>query len=160
MTFVDGERQPCTGLLVPVTLHQRSALAEQLGAVLAAPGPMAADAVEIDLMGATNVAGLSAAGDMTSTFPSVANAIAAGSYAAAMMVRGEGRGAARAARAGRAADPTRSGTSSTASATRSGAATPTPSWSARSTALAPGTALDLGCGEGDDASGWRSGAGG
>ena len=85
---------PCGGLLVPVTLHQRSALAEQLGAAAAEPGPLAADAVEVDPMFHTSVPGLFAAGDASAQMPSVANAVAAGSTAAAMIVaRPDGRGA-------------------------------------------------------------------
>jgi thioredoxin reductase/SAM-dependent methyltransferase len=86
VAFANGERRGCEGLLVPITLHQRSALAEQLGAVLAAAGPIAADAIEIDATGHTSVPGLSAAGDASSASPSVANAIAAGSFAASMIV--------------------------------------------------------------------------
>jgi thioredoxin reductase len=39
VVFADGGERPCGGLLVAVTLHQRSALAEQLGAASAGPGP-------------------------------------------------------------------------------------------------------------------------
>ena len=39
VTFADGAERPCRGLLVPVTLHQRSPLAEQLGAASTVPGP-------------------------------------------------------------------------------------------------------------------------
>jgi thioredoxin reductase len=39
VAFADGGERPCGGLLVPVTLHQRSALAEQLGAAASGPGP-------------------------------------------------------------------------------------------------------------------------
>ena len=73
---------------MPVTLHQRSALAEQLGAAASGPGPVAVDAVEVDPMFNTTVPGLSAAGDVSSQMPSVANAVAAGSGAAAMIVHG------------------------------------------------------------------------
>jgi thioredoxin reductase len=88
VVFADGAELPCTGLLVPVTLHQRSGLAEQLGAVAADPGPVMADAVEVDGAFYTNVPGLLAAGDLTPGMPSVANAVAAGSTAAAMIVQG------------------------------------------------------------------------
>ncbi len=88
VAFADGSERPCGGLLVPVTLHQRSALAEQLGAAAAAPGPLAVDAVEIDPKFHTSVPGLSAAGDVGTEMPSVANAVAAGSTAAAMIVGG------------------------------------------------------------------------
>jgi thioredoxin reductase len=83
-----GEERTCRGLLVPVTLYQRSRLAEELGAVLAEPGPLVADAVEVDPMFQTSVPGLSAAGDAIAQMQSVANAIAAGSSAAAVLVHG------------------------------------------------------------------------
>jgi len=81
VAFADGGERPCGGLLVPVTLHQRSALAEQLGAAATAPGPLAVDALEVDPMFRTSVPGLSAAGDLTVQAPSVANAVAAGNTA-------------------------------------------------------------------------------
>lgn len=84
--LVDGTRVTCGGLLVPVTLHQRSALAAQLGAEAEPPGMIAADAVAIGPMAATNVPGLFAAGDLAAAMPSVANAVAAGSNAAAAVV--------------------------------------------------------------------------
>jgi thioredoxin reductase len=87
VAFADGGERPCRGLLVPVTMHQRSALAEQLGAALGDAGPVAVDPVEVDPMCHTSVPGLSAAGDDASAqLPSVANAVAAGSNAAAMIV--------------------------------------------------------------------------
>jgi thioredoxin reductase len=86
VAFADGSERRCDGLLVPVTLHQRSPLAEQLGAALAAEGPVVADAVEVDAGFHSSVPGLSAAGDASGQMPSVANAIAAGSTAAAMIV--------------------------------------------------------------------------
>jgi thioredoxin reductase len=85
VAFAGGGTRPCGGLLVPVTLHQRSGLAEQLGAATIA-GPLAADALGIDAMYATSVPGLFGAGDTGGQMPSVANAIAAGSSAAAMIV--------------------------------------------------------------------------
>ena len=81
-------KRSCDGLLVPVTLHQRSDLAEQLGAAFSAPGPLTAEAIEVDAKSYTSVPGLSAAGDVSSKLPSVASAVAAGSYAAAMIVGG------------------------------------------------------------------------
>jgi len=152
VAFADGGRRACGGLLAPVTLHQRSALAEQLGASTIA-GPIAADAIEVDAGGHTGAPGLSAAGDTAASMPSVANAIAAGSTAAAMIVHA-------------------------AVAERHGVALPGPAdaedleafweahyakqdrvWSGNPNAvlveevqgLVPGTALDLGCGEGGDA---------
>jgi thioredoxin reductase len=86
VAFADGGERPCDGLLVPVTLHQRSGLAAQLGAEASEPGPVVADAVAVDASFQTSVPGLFAAGDLTSQMPSVANAVAAGSGAAAMIV--------------------------------------------------------------------------
>ncbi|CAN5668379.1 hypothetical protein BH20ACT23_BH20ACT23_18260 [soil metagenome] len=83
--FADGGERPCGGLLVPVSLHQRSALAEQLGAAVTDPGPVAVDAIEVDPTFQTSVVGLFAAGDVSPQMPSVANAIASGSSAAAMI---------------------------------------------------------------------------
>jgi thioredoxin reductase len=87
LTFADGDERPCGGLLVPVTLHQRSRLAEQLGAALSEPAPLAVDGVAVDATFATSVPGLFAAGDTTGKTPSVANAIASGSIAAAAAVQ-------------------------------------------------------------------------
>jgi thioredoxin reductase len=86
VVFVDGSSRPCTGLLVPVTLHQRTDLARQLGAELAEPGPMAKDSIAVDAQLRTSVSGLFAAGDATAQMPSVASAIATGHTAAAMIV--------------------------------------------------------------------------
>jgi thioredoxin reductase len=86
--FGDGSEQRCNGLLVPVTLHQRSSLAERIGVRTAEPGPVSVDAIDVDAMYFTSVAGVSAAGDASSQMPSVASAIAAGSTAAAMIVAG------------------------------------------------------------------------
>jgi thioredoxin reductase len=86
VVLADGEARPCGGLLVPVTLHQRSTLAEQLGAVAADPGPVVVDALELDPGFHSSVPGLSAAGDLSGQMPSVANAVASGSSAAAMIV--------------------------------------------------------------------------
>jgi thioredoxin reductase len=88
VVFADGGERPCRGLLVPVTLHQRSPLAEQLGAVAAEPGPVAANAIEVDPTFHTSAPGLLAAGDVSAQMQSVANAVAAGSTAAAMIVHG------------------------------------------------------------------------
>jgi thioredoxin reductase len=86
--FDDGTDRPLNGMLVPVTLHQRSDLPWQLGAVAKDAGPLAADAIEVDAMLQTSVPGLCAAGDtVVQQAPSVATAIAAGSTAAAMLVQ-------------------------------------------------------------------------
>ena len=70
-------------MLVPVTLHQRSPLAAQLGAELSSEvTPLHADAIVANPM----QTGLAAAGDAAGMMPSVANAVAAGSNAASMIV--------------------------------------------------------------------------
>lgn len=88
VVFAGGEERACAGLQVPVTLHRRSELAGELGAVAAEPNPLTAESVAVDPMGTTAVPGLSAAGDLSGGMPSVANAIAAGAKAAAVMVHG------------------------------------------------------------------------
>jgi thioredoxin reductase len=87
IAFADGSERPCGGLLVGAVLHQRGDLAAQLGLALAPPTPIAADAVACGPMGETNVPGVVVAGDAGAGMPSVANAIAAGSNAAAAVVR-------------------------------------------------------------------------
>jgi len=86
MTFADGSERACGGLLVPATLHQRSPLATMLGAEIAPPGMLSDEAVAIGAMARTSVPGLFAAGDLGAVMPSVANAIASGSNAAAGIV--------------------------------------------------------------------------
>ncbi len=86
VTFDDGSERACGGLLVPVTLHQRSDLAHGLGVESAEPGPLSADSIEVDPTLHTSVPGVLAAGDVQLGMPSVANAIAAGSMAAAAIV--------------------------------------------------------------------------
>jgi thioredoxin reductase len=85
--FTDGTERPCGGLLVGAVLHQRGDLANQLGLRLAAPNPIAADAVAIGPTCETNVPGVFVAGDAAVGMPSVANSIAEGSNAAAAVVR-------------------------------------------------------------------------
>jgi thioredoxin reductase len=80
--FEDGETLPRTALLVAVTFHQRSDLHEQLGARTTERGFL-----EVDAMLATTAPGVYAAGDLTGQPQSVANAIASGFMAAAMVVR-------------------------------------------------------------------------
>jgi len=87
VVFDGGAELACQGLLVPVTLPQRSALAAQLGAEPAPAGRLAADAVAVDTTFATTADGVFAAGDVSAQMPSIANAIAAGSLAAAAVVR-------------------------------------------------------------------------
>lgn len=86
VTFADGSERPCGGLLIGVTLHQRSSLATQLGAAFAEPSPLSAEALATDAALRTSVAGVFAAGDVTGQMPSVANAVASGSNAAAAIV--------------------------------------------------------------------------
>lgn len=69
-----------------VTLHQRSGLPEQLGVEVEGPGEMPIEPIEVDSALATTVDGIYAAGDACTPMPSVANAIAAGSTAAASIV--------------------------------------------------------------------------
>ena len=84
--FADGTTKRCGGMLVPVTLHQRSELGAQLGATLAPNGPLAPEAIQVDAMGQTDVRGLFAAGDSSSPMPRITGAIADGSTAAAAIV--------------------------------------------------------------------------
>jgi thioredoxin reductase len=86
--FADGSTRAREGLLVPVTVAQRSPLAAQLGAEPAEPGPVAVDALVVDTMFRTTAEGVSAAGDVSAQFQQVAGAISAGSLAAAGVVQG------------------------------------------------------------------------
>ena len=74
-------------MLVAAALHQRSDLATQLGLPFAPPTPIAADAIAVNPTGETIVPGVLVAGDAAVGMPSVANAIAQGSNAAAAVVR-------------------------------------------------------------------------
>jgi thioredoxin reductase len=86
IVFADGSTRPLDAMLVPVTLHQRSLLAEQLGVAFSTAGPMGSETIEVDPRSATNVPGVFAAGDVTAQMTSVASAVAAGSFAAAAIV--------------------------------------------------------------------------
>lgn len=86
VVFADGSRLPRRGILVAAPLHQRSRLASQLGVTFVAPGPVSAEAVEVDELYRTSVAGVFAAGDVCTQMPQVAAAIAAGSAAAVSLV--------------------------------------------------------------------------
>src|SRR5918999_26760 len=66
LEFADGSTRARVGLLVPVTVAQRSSLAAQLGAEPAEPGPVALDALVVDTMFRTTAEGVSAAGDVQS----------------------------------------------------------------------------------------------
>jgi thioredoxin reductase len=87
VTLADGSERPVGGLLVAAVLHQRSALAEQLGVDIRPADPIVADGIAVDAWMQTSVAGLTAAGDISTAMPSVASAIAAGAAAAAAIVR-------------------------------------------------------------------------
>ena len=86
--FADGSTRAREGLLIPVTVAQRSPLAAQLGAEPADPGPVAVDALVVDAMGRTTAEGVSAAGDASAQMQQVALAISSGSMAAAGVVQG------------------------------------------------------------------------
>jgi thioredoxin reductase len=86
--FSDGSTLAREGLLVPVTVRQRSALAAQLGAEPADPGPVVVDALVVDTMFRTTAEGISAAGDVSAQLQQVAGAISAGSLAAVGVVQG------------------------------------------------------------------------
>ena len=84
--LTDGRLHPAGGVLVPVTMHQRSDLPQQLGVALGPVG-LAPDGILTDPTNATSVPGIWAAGDVNPTLPSVAASIASGSLAAAMIVK-------------------------------------------------------------------------
>jgi thioredoxin reductase len=85
--FADGSLLAREGLLVAVTVAQRSAFATQLGAETADPGPVVVDAVVVDSMFRTTSEGISAAGDVSAQLQQVAGAISAGSLAAVGVVQ-------------------------------------------------------------------------
>ena len=87
IVFADGSRLLRSGLLVATTLHQRSRLAEQLGADYGDPTPLEANPVSVDALCRTIAPGVFAAGDVTAQMPQVATAIAAGSLAATAVVQ-------------------------------------------------------------------------
>lgn len=160
--FTDGTQLARRGALVAATLHQRSPLAAQLGAV-SAPGPIAADALVVDGFARTSVPGLFAAGDLSAQMPQVAAAVASGSQAGAAVVQyllGED--------VGLPVPPWPSQTAVTAQYWERHYGQRGRIWSGRVNAqlakiaaeLPAGRALDLGCGEGGDAvwlaeNGWR-----
>ena len=87
VVFADGTRLARAGLLVATTLHQRSTLADQLGADPAEPTPVAENPVAVDGFYRTTAPGVFAAGDLSAQMPQVAAAIASGSHAAAAVVQ-------------------------------------------------------------------------
>jgi thioredoxin reductase len=84
VVFEDGSELELDGLLVEARLHQRSSLARQLG-VAFSPPPVE-ERIEVDQAFRTSVPGVLAAGDVCVPMPSVANAVASGSTAAAVVV--------------------------------------------------------------------------
>lgn len=84
VVFEDGSELELGGLLVEAKLHQRSTLARQLG--VAFSSPPAEERIEVDQAFRTSVPGVLAAGDVCVQMPSVANAVASGSTAAAVVV--------------------------------------------------------------------------
>jgi len=84
--FRDGSQVKLEGLLVGVSLHQRSDLASRLGTAFVS-NPLSEEAIEVKAKFETGVSGLYAAGDACLPMPSVANAVASGSTAAAMIVQ-------------------------------------------------------------------------
>lgn len=87
VVFDDGSSTPCGGVLIAATLHQRSALAAELGVTFADPSPVVADAIVIDPMGATAAPAIAAAGDAAAPMPAITLAIASGHMAATTVVR-------------------------------------------------------------------------
>jgi thioredoxin reductase len=86
--FTDGSQLECRGLLAATTLHQRSRLAEQLGAEPGEPTPFGEMPVKVDGLCRTTARGVFAAGDLSAQLPpQVASAIAAGSLAAVSVVQ-------------------------------------------------------------------------
>ena len=157
VVFADGDERPCGGLLVPVTLHQRSALARSSAPTSPSPGMVAADALAVDATFHTSVPGLSAAGDVSTQMPSVAAAIADG-IAGRRHDRARPDGGGLRARAGVTVRPT--GRTSTGRAGPDGAATPTPCWSPRSTGSRRAPRSTSAAARVTTRSGWRPGAGG
>jgi thioredoxin reductase len=90
VTFSDGGELAIGGLLAKTPLYQRSSLARDLGAELIEPDEMlGVEAIKVDMMMQTGVAGLYAAGDVaTSIPPSVAAAVASGHRAGSAVVLG------------------------------------------------------------------------
>lgn len=81
VVFADGQRLSRGGLLVSTTLHQRSPLAQRLGVEFTPPSPVAAEAIKVDMLARTSVAGVFAAGDVSAQMPQVAAAVAGGALA-------------------------------------------------------------------------------
>ena len=87
VVFRDGDRLHRRGLLVATTLHQRSSLADELGADRGDATPIAENPVDVDAFMRTTSVGVCAAGDLSAHMPQVAAAVAAGSLAATAVVQ-------------------------------------------------------------------------
>ena len=87
VVFADGTRLARKGILVATTLHQRSTLADQLGADSADPTPVAHNPIAVDGFYRTTAPGVFAVGDLSVQMPQVAAAIASGSHAVAAVVQ-------------------------------------------------------------------------
>jgi thioredoxin reductase len=88
VAFTDGSRLERRGLLAATMLHQRSRLAEQLGAQPGKATSFGETPVEVDSLCRTTAPGVFAAGDLSTQLPpQVASAIAAGSLAATGVVQ-------------------------------------------------------------------------
>lgn len=87
VVFSDGTRLLRSGLLVATTLHQRSSLADQLGADAGDATAVIADSADVDALLRTTAPGVFAAGDVSTSMPQVAAAVAAGSLAATAVVQ-------------------------------------------------------------------------
>lgn len=85
VVFMDGSEQPVSGLLVQISLHQRSDLPRGFGAE-SVSNPMTSEGVLVDQRFATTVPGLFAAGDVTGTMPTLSHATAAGATVGAGIV--------------------------------------------------------------------------
>lgn len=87
IVFDDGDRLERRGLLAATTLHQRSGLAERLGARSGESTPLAQHPIDVDGMGRTTAPCVFAAGDVSAQVPQVAAAISAGLVAATSVVQ-------------------------------------------------------------------------
>lgn len=154
VAFADGHRLSRRGILVATSLRQHSTLASQLGVAVAPPGPMAFDTVEVDAFHRTSVPGVFSAGDISAQMPQVAAAIATGSLAAAAVVQ-----SLLADDTGLPVPPWPIREATAQDFWEAHYVERERIWSGRVNAqfadvvgdLPPGTALDLGCGEGGDA---------
>jgi thioredoxin reductase len=86
IAFVDGSRMPRDGLLVQAPLRQRSALAEKLGARCLSTASTA-EVIAVDSLFRTDHSAVFAAGDICTEQPHLADAVAAGSNAAMIVVQ-------------------------------------------------------------------------